>query len=219
MEKDFVYDESTHSATFKGKPIPSITQLVALRFPIPKSIKKEVLENASDRGTFIHKDIENTCVDILYDPQTQEGKNFKKLITTYNLLPICNEVLVFVHDDNGNIVAYGHIDGIFQCGSYVYFDTSNTLRVEAEPSFTGGEKIIYSVGDYILYDNKTVAKFENDKVALQENLYRLADLSYPVKHNAGIWVRDDKVQLRPLPSENVKGLFLELLAEWHEIND
>lgn len=210
------YDAENHKGYYKGKLIPSVTQLVDLLYPLEKGISASVLAKASERGTRIHEDIERWCGGFIDECETQEGINYVALVKAYDLIPVDNEITIFIKNKIGDIVSYGHVDGIWRCGSYIYFDTNGALKIEKEPIFNGGEKIVCSKGDYVMYDNKTVADFDNEKVALQLNLYCLGVEEIPIKHVCGVWVRDEKAQIRPLTKYNAIEVLNQLLEKWEE---
>lgn len=222
--EQFRYDPNEHKAYFNGKLIPSITQLVDIEMPLSTNIDKETLKKASERGTKIHDDIERYCGGYIDEPITQEGKNYKNLVEKFDLEIVDNEITMLFRNEKNEIIAYGHADGIWKAKSYIYFNTKGELKVEREPNFNGGEKIIVSKGDYVLYDNKTTCEFYTIKTELQCNLYSISDTlkekGIEIKHLFGVWLRDEKAQLRPLclNKEKAKLDFSRLLKEWEEFN-
>lgn len=229
--KDFVFDKENHIGYFKGKVIPSITQLVGILFPMG-NIKDEVLKNASERGTKVHEDIDNFNLGLVSSCGTKEGKNWVLLMKSLDFKCVCSEFEVLYRDDEGNIIAYGHADQLLRACSYVYLDNEGKLRVEKEPTFEGGETILYSKGEIILNDNKTVSQFDNDKVELQLNLYAIGEIENAVddfilkkvSKLIGTWVRDDeKAQIRPLKlwekETSTRPLLLDLISKWKENNN
>lgn len=113
MEEVFEYNKETHKGFVNGVLVPSITQLVALRFPMG-NIKKSVLDNASDRGTSIHEDIELYNIGISAEPLTEEGKNWKSFIRLVGIEIVDTEKMVFIRDYDGHIIAYGTFDTLFR---------------------------------------------------------------------------------------------------------
>lgn len=227
--KDFVFDKENHIGYFKGKVVPSITQLVGILFPMG-NIKDEVLNKASERGTKVHEDIDNFNLGLVSACGTKEGKNWVLLMKSLGFVSVASEFEVLYKDDEGNVIAYGHADQLLQAKSYVYLDNTGKLRVEDEPTFEGGETILYAKGDIILNDNKTVSQFDNNKVELQLNLYAIGEIENAVddfylkktSKLIGTWVRDDKAQIRPLnlwekakATDTLKGL----IEVWKESNN
>lgn len=222
--KGFVFDETTHTGTFNGVEVPSVTQLVSILFPMG-NINEETLKKASDRGTLIHEDIDNFACGFTDECRTQEGNNFIALLTCLDFEVLDSEFEVYFMQGE-NIVAYGHVDQLLKANSYIYLDEDNTLHIEKEPTFVGGEQVLIKRGAIILNDNKTVAQFDNRKVELQENLYSVCCDSHYQQLNidniVGIWVRENKVQLRVLDKRDDKtnrATMLNLVERWKELNE
>lgn len=221
----FTYNEQEHKGFYKGKLIPSITQLVALLFPMSDNIKKEVLENACDRGTKVHNDIDNTLSGLQDTCETQEGKNFMKLTESLGLTTLSSEGLLLYEDREGNIIAYGHYDQLWVATQYIVVRdgklTTTDLPLETDT-------ILYHQTNTILSDTKTISQFVDKKVETQLNLYsigkelikgRLEEIE--VDNLIGIWVRDDKAQIRPLSlwdKDFTYNFLLKLVREWNEQN-
>lgn len=198
----FTYDKETHKGYVNGKLIPSITQLLAIMYPM-EEIPFERLEKASEKGTQVHQDIELFNKGISEHCETKEGKNFEILVNVYGLKIYDNEQQLLFADDNGEIIAYGTFDAIFETTK----DTSFANK-----------------GELVLADYKTVAQFINEKVEWQVNFYALGyeETNICKIHKVcGIWLRDDIKQIRPLKKmdrEVVKAKLYELVELWKAKN-
>ena len=199
----FTYDKENHKGYFNGKLIPSITQLIAIMFPMGE-IPFERLEKAAERGTNVHEDIELFNQGLKEHCETTEGKNFEILANVYGLKTYDSEQQIFITDDNGEIIAYGTLDAIF--------------KITKDTKFA-------NKGELVLGDYKTVSQFENEKVEWQVNFYALGyEEINKVKIDkvCGIWLRDDTKQIRPLKKldkEIVAQKLYELVNKWRKQNE
>lgn len=199
----FTYDKENHKGYVDGKLIPSITQLLSIMFPM-EEIPFERLEKASERGTKVHKDIELFNQGIKEHCDTQEGKNFEILANVYGLKIYDSEQQILFANDNGEIIAYGTLDAIFEIKKDTGFANENEL---------------------VLADYKTTAQFDNDKVEWQTNFYAMGyeELNICKIHKVcGIWLRDDIKQIKPLKKldrEIVKAKLYELVELWKAKNE
>lgn len=201
--KYFEYDETTHSGTYMGKPVPSVTQLVDIMFPYSRDIPEERLQNAASRGTKIHGGIETLnayfTIPIRFDKDLKEVIDAIKecenneplvdyacILSAYRLFPFDYEEMIFLLDENGELICYGHYDLV--CMALKDYD----------PLFK--EELLY------LFDIKTTSEFNKEKVALQESIYALAyeqankDL---ITNIFGLWLREG-VKIVPLKRWNDK---------------
>lgn len=180
----FIYDEETHTGLYEGSVVPSITQLISVIYPMSEDISTQNLENASNRGTEIHKWIKKVNKVTVaygknnpaYNSNIKEVINYYRLTKAYHLVADSCEETVFLLDENGDLIAYGHYDQV--------------LKV-VEPT----EGIFETKGEFIMSDNKTVSSYSDDKVKLQTEMYRTA---YRQCFNdkisdrtCGIHIRDD----------------------------
>ena len=198
----FTYDKETHKGYVDGKQIPSITQLLAIMFPMG-DIPQDKLEKAAERGTLVHSDIELFNQGIKEHCETLEGKNFEILANVYGLKIYDSEQQILISNDEGEIIAYGTLDAIFKI-------TKDTMFAKK--------------GELVLGDYKTVSQFDNTKVEWQTNFYALG---YQELNNCkidkvcGIWLRDDTKQIRllnKLDTQVVKNKLYELVVEWNKNN-
>ena len=163
-EELFVYDPQTHTATYDGNPIPSVTQLVDLLFPYDENIPQERLEKAAERGTKVHSDIEllNELFDgpffdtnlerAIKEANSKETIDYLSLISAYKLRPFDYENVVFLFDENGELICYGHYD--LTCMAL--------------------EDNVFAQDRLYMFDVKTTSLFDKRKVSFQMSIYALA---------------------------------------------
>lgn len=198
----FTYDKKTHKGYVDGKLIPSITQLIALEYPMA-DIPADRLEKASERGNKVHEDIELFNQGLKEHCETQEGANFECLSNAFGLKIYDSEQQILLTDDDGEIIAYGTLDAIFK----ITKDTE-----------------LAKTGETVLGDFKTVAQFDNKKVELQVNLYALGyeELNkVKIDKVCGIWLRDETKQIRVLKkweTNDIKAKLYELVEKWGVTN-
>ena len=198
----FTYDKKNHKGYVNGKLIPSITQLLAIMFPM-EEIPFDRLEKAANRGTKVHNDIELYNQGLKDHCETKEGKNYEILANVYGLKVYDSEQQLLFADDNGEIIAYGTLDIIFE--------------ITKDTNFA-------KIGELVLGDYKTVAQFEKEKVEWQTNFYALGyeETNICKIHKVcGIWLRDDIKQIRPLKKMDhqvVKAKLYELVELWKAKN-
>ncbi len=198
----FTYDKETHKGYVDGKLIPSITQLLAIMYPM-EEIPFERLEKAAERGTQVHEDIDLFNKGLKEHCETREGKNYEILANAYGLKIYDSEQQILLTNDEGEIIAYGTLDAIFE----ITKDTGFANK-----------------GELVLGDFKTVAQFVNEKVEWQVNFYAIGyeELNICKIHKVcGIWLRDDTKQIRPLKKMDrqvVETKLYELVELWKAKN-
>lgn len=202
--KDFIYNADEHIGTYKGRVVPSITQLLALEYPIG-DISQSVLERASEKGTMVHSDIELFNKGLKEHCETEEGHNYELLMKNFNFVPYETEQQVFILDDDGEVITYGTLDLIAKFLENSFIFEKETLA---------------------LCDIKTVSQFYNEKVAWQTNMYRLAykqTFGKEIGALFGIWLRENEkdhiCQLRPLDMLDDKQVYekvVSLANRWQE---
>lgn len=214
----FTYNEETHTGTYNGEPIPSITQCLGVMFPMNENIPTKRLENASDKGTTIHSAIEtlNTYFDNPFEYQhnidvvveiagkVAKHKNIPELvdyacmIATYKLKPFNYEELVFLLDENGDLICYGHYDCTFQA------------MEDIEP---------FRQDRLYMCDFKTTSTFEKQRNALQLSAYALAYEQASknlIDSVFGMWLRNGAkiVPLKRHDNQYIIQLFKKLKELW-----
>ena len=106
------YIDEDHIYLIDGVIVPSITQILKVRFgEMYSSVDPDVLKAAADKGTEIHKAIEDYCNGI--DSDLKEVRGFKWLQRQYNFRTLKNEVPVILYID-GEPYAAGRCDLVLQ---------------------------------------------------------------------------------------------------------
>lgn len=112
------YIDETHTYLYDGVVLPSITQLLKVKFGNKyNGIPKETLERASVQGTAVHKAIEDYEQDGI-ESALPELRNYKFLKRAYNFECIDNETPVVLFKD-GEAVACGRLDLVLQEGEQI----------------------------------------------------------------------------------------------------
>ena len=138
------YIDETHTYIYNGVVIPSITQMLKVKFGNKyDGIPRDILERAAQLGTALHKAMED------YEKQGVESdvpelRNWKFLKRKYVFECIDNEVPVVLFQE-GEAVAGGRIDLVIKEGSKI------------------------GLGDI-----KRTATLDKEYLAYQLNLYRIA---------------------------------------------
>ena len=94
------YFDDTHTYLYDGLMLPSVTQILGAKFRNDyASVPPAVLNNASKRGTAVHKAIENFNVSG-YDDGSEAVRNFKFLQKQYGFDVLDSElpIVIFKHD-------------------------------------------------------------------------------------------------------------------------
>lgn len=187
--KLFTYDEENHLGYYDGKLVPSVTQLVDIMFPYDEDIPQERLDNAATRGTKIHGGVEtiNTyfdnpysfeenlqeAIDEVQETNSQELIDYISLIATFKLRPFDYEEMVFLLDENDELICYGHYD--LTCQALKDYDP------------------LFIADRLYLFDIKTTSLFEKKKVDFQESIYATAyeqSSGNTIDNIFGIWLRE-----------------------------
>lgn len=143
------YDDDSHTYLADGIIIPSVTQLMKVRFGGKYDfVNPEVLKNAANRGTLVHKAIENYCKKG-EDDGSKEVRNFKFLMKKHNLKVFDNEIPVLITKDNEPICA-GRLDLIVD-DAVADIKTTSVLDKE----YLGYQLNLYRIG-YMQSYNKEV---------------------------------------------------------------
>ena len=208
----FTYNEETHQGFYENALVPSVTQLIGVLYPLNENIKEETLKKAATRGTAIHNLVEevnkliiengslsNSEIDYYLNHETTEIRDYIYLLCAYNLKPVMAEKRVFLLDENGELICYGHFDFVCSCNQ---------------------ANILFNSGDLFLMDLKTTNKFDKKKTALQTQVYRVAlEQNANVDLNGktyGVWLRDGNANIYPFNYvENSK--IIELMKKLREI--
>ena len=134
----------THTYLYDGLMLPSVTQILGVKYKNDyASVPPAVLNNAAQRGTAVHKAIENYNVTV-YDDGSEAVRNFKFLQKQYGFEVLDSELPLVIFNDDNVPIACGRLD--------------MTMLMDGE---TG------------IADIKTVSTLNKEKIAYQLNLYRI----------------------------------------------
>lgn len=103
------YFDDTHTYLYDGLMLPSVTQILGVRYKNDyASVPPAVLNNAAQRGTAVHKAIENFNVSG-YDDGSEAVRNFKFLQKQYGFEVLDSELPIVIFKDDMPI-ACGRLD-------------------------------------------------------------------------------------------------------------
>lgn len=149
------YDDDGHVYLVDGIITPSVTQILAKKFNNDYiNVSQKTLEQASARGTELHKAIE------LYETQGQDSalqelRNYKFLKKAYNFENISNEVPI-IYEQDGKVLFAGRLDQIIKLNGTL--GINDFKRVSAPNK----EKICYQLNLYKLgYEQSYNKKIEH----------------------------------------------------------
>ena len=182
------YIDEIHQYLVDGKCVPSITQLMKIKFGNKyNGINEEVLKKAANKGSKMHETIE------LYEKEGKESdipelRNYKFLKKHYKWEVIQSEIPIILFRDDKPIAA-GRLDQVIKIGD---------------------EKGIN--------DLKRTSTFDKEYVALQTNIYRIGyQQSYDEKIGfvCGTHLRDNTRKFYKLPvnEECVESIINEYLGK------
>lgn len=166
------YIDDTHTYIINGVIVPSITQILKLKFGGKyNGVNKEVLNRAAEKGTAVHEAIEAWCKHGT-ESDLPELRNFKFLQKQYEFDVLDNEVPVILYCGPQPISA-GRLDLVLKMGDKI-----------------GGADI------------KRTSTLDKQYLAYQLNLYRIAyRQSYGVewKFLKGIHLRENTRKFVDIP--------------------
>ena len=181
------YDDDTHTYLVDGIIVPSITQILKVRFGGKYAgVDKDTMQRAAQRGTDIHKAIELYCREQT-ESNYKELHNYKFLAKHHNFTVARNEVPIILCKF-GDPIAAGRLD--------LVLDMCNT-------------------GDKALADIKTTSTLDKEYLAYQLNLYRLGYMqSYDeeITKLYGVHLRDDKRKFVEIPIN--EGIAWDIVGEY-----
>lgn len=184
------YDDETHTYIYEGLCLPSITQILQIKFGKKyDGVDSRVLNKASENGTKVHKAIENLCKTGEVEDY-KEVKNFLFLQKHYKFKVVDNEIPVVLWKD-GIPIACGRTD----------------LSIEIDGELGGA-------------DIKRVATLDKEYLGYQLNLYRIAmKQSYGIdwKFLKGIHLRDDVRKFVSIPIR--ENMAWELIEEYMRLEN
>lgn len=175
------YDDASHTYLVEGVIVRSVTQLLSMKFGKKyDGIDADVLKAAADRGTAIHKAIEEYC-KTGRNEDVPEVRDFKFLQHHYNFLVTGNEMPIIL-DFAGETYA-GRLDLILNMNP-------------VDPC-------------YAVADIKTTSTLDKDYLGHQLNLYRLGvEQCYDIaiQELYGIHLKDGKRKMVKIPIRSEKWL-------------
>lgn len=128
--KPLEFIETTHTYLYDGVVLPSVTQLLQKKFGSKyDGIPKSVLQRAAERGTALHKAIEDYEYQGI-ESDMMELENYKRLKVMHGFSVMGNEIPLVLFQD-GEPVAAGRCDlfiakkGVFGLG-----DIKRTYRLD-----------------------------------------------------------------------------------------
>lgn len=139
---DLEYYDDQHVYLLNGVILPSVTEIIGKKFNDYADVPKDVLNRAAERGTKVHKQIENFCKSGVDDGSTAI-RHFKFLQNQYNFEVLDNELpLVIFKDDIP--VACGRLDMTIEMDGKVGIADIKTCSALNKP------KIAYQLNMYRL---------------------------------------------------------------------
>ena len=92
------FDDASHTYLYEGIIVPSITQVMSMKFGgMYASVKPEILKASADHGTAVHKAIENWCKYEM-PSDIDELRHFKVLQKRYGFEVLKNEIPIVIKD-------------------------------------------------------------------------------------------------------------------------
>ena len=190
-ERLLEYIDETHTYIYDGVILPSITQILKLKFGNKYAgVSDRTLERASELGTMVHKRIEEYETRGIDDTSCKELHNYKFLKSRYGFKCLDNEIPIVLFLDDKPVGA-GRVDLILEMD-----------------------------GKVGIADIKRTSVFDKEYVAYQTNLYRIGyQQSYDkkVEFLKGIHIRDNTRKFISLPINEEKPM--ELLKEYLRKDD
>lgn len=144
--------EETHTYIYDGVILPSITQILKTKFGKKyNGISKEILNKASQRGTEVHKAIEDYETKGS-ETEHKELRNYKFLKKQFKFECLQNEIPVVLFKDDKPIAA-GRIDLVLKEGNNVGIgDIKRTSTFDKE--YVAYQTNIYRLGYQQSYGTK-----------------------------------------------------------------
>lgn len=180
------YIDETHTYIYDGVILPSITQMLKIKFGNKyNSVDEKVLKKAAEKGTAVHQAIEDYEKRSIDDASCVELRNYKFLKKQFDFKCLDNEVpIVLFYNDKP--IAAGRVD-----------------------------LIIEDKGKVGIADIKRTSVFDKEYVAYQTNLYRIGyQQSYGIEISflRGIHLRDKVRKYIELPIK--EDMMLEFIKKY-----
>ena len=186
MENKIIFDKENHEYILDGKKLPSVTQILEQTIFADKycNIDEEVLKKAADKGTLVHKEIEDYIKrDAL--GFTDELYNFITIKEDNKLSDLKSEVIVHNNEIAGTIDIIAIKGGKGQQKQNILADIKTTCKLDKE--YVSWQLSFYAY----LYEN-----MYNEKI---DELY-------------AIWLRDEKYKFIKVERKNEKQINDVLVA-------
>lgn len=137
------YDDDTHTYFVEGVIVPSVTQLLNRKFGHKyDGIPKETLKSAAERGTLIHKVVEEWCKN-RSESDIRELRDFQFLQNRYDFA-VCENEIPIILDIGGKTYA-GRLDMIIELkGLFAVADIKTTSSLDKE--YLGHQLNLYRIG-------------------------------------------------------------------------
>ena len=184
------YYDDTHTYLVDGLEVPSITQLMNIKFANKyEGIDKSILDRAASNGTRVHEAIEKLCKTGEAEDY-KEVKNFLFLQKQYKFKVLENEVPIIIFKDDTPVCA-GRLDLVLQINNKI-----------------GGGDI------------KRTSTLDKEYLAYQLNLYRIGyKQCYGIEWEflKGIHLRDDTRKFVPIPINEKKAW--EMIDKYLEVKN
>ena len=167
------FDEENHIYLVNGIIVKSVTQLLGRKFNKRfEGIPKDTLLQAAQRGTQIHKDVEDFCKGKPID--TREVKNFAFMQKHYGFEVVENEIPI-IFDLGGETYA-GRLDMIIKVGDeYAVADIKTSSALDKE--YLGHQLNLYRLGVAQSYPKYNITKLYG--IHLREDKRKLVEI--PIK--------------------------------------
>ena len=135
MKHSIEFIEDGHIYLVDGIITPSVTQILKVRFGnMYDHVSPSVLRQAAERGTNIHKAIQQYC-ESGEDDGSKEVHNFQFLADWYKFIPLENEQMI-VLEDEGKPIAVGTLDLLVErCGGLWIGDIKSTSKLNKDYLF------------------------------------------------------------------------------------
>lgn len=167
------YIDESHTYIYNGVILPSVTQCLKKRFGGKyDGIPAEIMKRASERGTRVHKAIEEYVKKNIENYNIEEFRNFKFLEKYYKFKAVESELPVVLFK-KGTQVCAGRLDLI--------------LKIKNE---------------YAVADIKTTSTLDKNYLAYQLNMYRVALMqcyNWNITKLYGVHIRDGKRKFVEIP--------------------
>ena len=108
------FENESHTYLVDGLTVPSVTQILATAFNDYARVSARVLQEASEKGTALHKAIE------VYETtgkasELKEFRNYLFLKRYAKIENVANEIPV-IYEENGKVLFAGQLDQIYKIG-------------------------------------------------------------------------------------------------------